>query len=150
MWNMSFHVVMSGHVIMSRHVIMLETGPCVCTCPHSPTDVKDQYPRLCVKCPCPHSRLHPSNTSVSSKSGSKTLKTGRTKCHIPVSACKHVQDDIPNMSFHVTPCCNVTSCCHVRDLPLCVYMSTFTHRCQRPVSPPPCKVSMSTFPPPPK
>ena len=95
---------------------MLETDPYVCPFQRSPTHVKDQYPCLCVKCPCPHSSPHASNMSVSSKSGSKKTKSDQTKCHAFFSACKHVGGDMSNMSFDDVMSFHDVMSCHVVTL----------------------------------
>ena len=61
----------------------------------------------------PTTHLSYTYMSVSSKSGSKTLKSDQAKCHAPFSSREHVGSIMSNMSRHVVMSCHVVMSRHV-------------------------------------
>ena len=64
----------------------------------------------------PTTHLSYTYMSVSSKSGSKTLKSDQAKCHAPFSSREHVGSIMSNMSFHDVMSRHVVMSCHVVTL----------------------------------
>ena len=61
----------------------------------------------------PTTHLSYTYMSVSSKSGSETLKSDQAKCHAPFSSREHVGSIMSNMSCHVVMSCRHVMSCHV-------------------------------------
>ena len=84
---------------MSCHFVTLETDPCVCPCQYSPTHVKlpASVQSVTFNVPTPYScSVYDVKLWLE-----KRPKSDQNKCHAPFSACKHVGDDMSNMSCHV-------------------------------------------------
>ena len=64
----------------------------------------------------PTTHLSSTYMSVSSKFGSKTLKSDQAKCHAPFSSREHVGSDMSNMSCHDVMSRHFVMSCHVVTL----------------------------------